>query len=147
MFHGERVCCWWWLQKMIKSRNNAIAIGATEDETARRIRAAKTDAHRRITYDPINRPEVSNLVLLAALCLDRDPHEVADDIGDAGAAGLKTVLADAVNERLRPARIQRAAVIEDRGYLRDVLRAGTETARAIAAETLDNVRRLMHTTY
>ena len=134
-------------QKMSKSRNNAIAIGATEDETARRIRAAKTDAQRRITYDPINRPEVSNLVLLAALCLDRDPHEVADDVGDAGAAGLKRVLAEAVNERLRPVRIRRAAVIEDRGYLRDVLRAGTETARAIAAETLDNVRRLMHTTY
>ena len=31
-------------QKMSKSRNNAIAIGATEDQTARLIRAAKTDS-------------------------------------------------------------------------------------------------------
>ncbi len=134
-------------QKMSKSRSNAIAIGATEDETVRLIRGARTDSQRRITYDPINRPEVSNLVLLAALCLERDPIEVADDIGDGGAAELKRVLVEAINERLRPVRARRAALIEDRGYLRDVLRAGTETSRAIAADTLDNVRRLMHTTY
>jgi tryptophanyl-tRNA synthetase len=134
-------------QKMSKSRNNAISIGATEDETVRLIRAAKTDSHRLITYDPIHRPEVSNLVLLAALCLERDPEELADDIGGRGAAGLKTVLVDAINERLRPVRTKRKALMDERGYLRDVLKAGTETSRAIAAETLDNVRRLMHTAY
>jgi tryptophanyl-tRNA synthetase len=134
-------------QKMSKSRNNAIAIGATEDETARLIRGAKTDSQRQITYDPINRPEVSNLVLLAALGLERDPNELADEIGDGGAAELKRVLVEAINERLRPVRAQRAALIKDRGNLRDVLRAGTATSRAIATETLDSVRRLMHTTY
>ncbi len=134
-------------QKMSKSRGNAIAIGASEDETVRRIRGARTDSQRRITYDPINRPEVSNLVLLAALCLERDPSELAEEIGDGGAAGLKRVLVEAINERLRPVRARRSALIADRGYLRDVLRAGTETSRAIATDTLDSVRRLMHTTY
>ena len=102
---------------MSKSRNNAIAIGATEDETVRLIRAAKTDSERQITYDPIGRPEVSNLVLLAALCLERDPREVADEIGGGGAAGLKRVLVEAVNERLRPVRSLRSALIQDRAYL------------------------------
>ena len=134
-------------QKMSKSRNNAIAIGATEDETVRLIRAAKTDSERVISYDPIRRPEVSNLVLLAGLCLERNPHEVADDIGDRGAAGLKALLIEAINERLRPIRAKREALIQDRGYLKAVLTAGTETSRAIAAETLDTVRRLMHTQY
>src|SRR5579863_4746834 len=59
--------------KMSKSRGNAIALRATADETARLIRGAKTDGERRISYDPVTRPEVSSLVLLAALCLDRDP--------------------------------------------------------------------------
>ena len=68
-------------QKMSKSRGNAIAIGATEDQTAQLIRAAKTDSNRHITYDPIGRPEVSNLVLLAALCLEREPGELAEEIG------------------------------------------------------------------
>jgi tryptophanyl-tRNA synthetase len=41
---------------------------ASADETARLIRGAKTDPERRISYDPAHRPEVSSLVLLAALC-------------------------------------------------------------------------------
>jgi len=53
--------------KMSKSRGNAIALAASADETARLIRGAKTDAERYISYDPERRPEVSNLVLLAAL--------------------------------------------------------------------------------
>jgi tryptophanyl-tRNA synthetase len=134
-------------QKMSKSRNNAIALGATEDQTALRIRAAKTDSDPHITYDPVGRPEVSNLVLLAALCLDREPAELAEEIGSGGAAVLKRVVAEAVNERLRPVRSLRRALVQDRTCLRDALRAGNETARAIAAETLDSVRRLMHTSY
>jgi tryptophanyl-tRNA synthetase len=134
-------------QKMSKSRGNAIAIGASADETARLIRGARTDATRHITYDPVGRPGVSNLVLLGALCLERDPRGLADEIGDGGAAGLKRVVTDAVNERLRPIRARRSALIQDRGYLREVLHDGTGTARAMAAETLATVQRLMHTAY
>lgn len=72
--------------KMSKSRGNSIALGADADETARLIKGAKTDAERYITYDPEHRPGVSSLVLLAALCLDRDPHAVAEEIGGGGAA-------------------------------------------------------------
>src|SRR5712672_3624960 len=61
--------------KMSKSRGNAIALGATADETARLIRGAKTDSIRNISYDPAGRPEVSSLLLLAALAADRDPAE------------------------------------------------------------------------
>ncbi|RST23122.1 tryptophan--tRNA ligase, partial [Streptomyces sp. WAC04770] len=75
--------------KMSKSRANSIPLGATADETARLIRGATTDADRHTTYDPDARPGVSSLVLLAALCLDRDPHEVAAEIGGGGAAALK----------------------------------------------------------
>jgi tryptophanyl-tRNA synthetase len=134
-------------QKMSKSRGNAIAIGASADETARLIKAAHTDSTRHITYDPVARPAVSNLVLLAALCLDRDPHGVAEEIGNAGAAGLKRVVIDAVNERFGPVRARRHALIQDRGYLREVLRAGTDTTRGMASRTLADVLRLMHTAY
>jgi tryptophanyl-tRNA synthetase len=134
-------------QKMSKSRRNAIAIGATEDETARLIRAAKTDSNRHITYDPVRRPEVSNLVLLAALCLEREPRGLAEEIGGGGAAELKRVLAEAVNERLRPIRSLRSTLIQDRAQLREVVMVGTERAKAIAADTLESVRRFMHTDY
>ena len=44
-------------QKMSKSRNNAIFLNATEDETAKLIKKAKTDSIKTIYYDPKNRPK------------------------------------------------------------------------------------------
>jgi tryptophanyl-tRNA synthetase len=133
--------------KMSKSRGNAIELRATADETARLVKGAKTDAIRHISYDPEHRPEVSSLVLLAALCLDADPVTVADTIGDGGAALLKQTVTDAVNERLAPLRARRAELAADPGYARQVLHDGCGRARTVAAATLDEVRDAMGTRY
>ena len=133
--------------KMSKSRGNAIALAASEDETAQLIRTAKTDSEREITYEPERRPEISNLVLLAALCLERSPDDVAAEVGGAGAAGLKRLLTDSLNERLRPLRQRRRDLAADPDYLSGVLAAGTDRAREIAAATLNDVRELMHNDY
>ncbi|MCX4963530.1 tryptophan--tRNA ligase [Streptomyces sp. NBC_00654] len=129
--------------KMSKSRANSVPLGATADETARLIKGAKTDADRHITYDPENRPGVSGLLQLAALCLGRDPHNVAEEIGDGGGAALKRTVTDAVNTFLAPIRARRAEYAQDMPYVRSVLRAGNERANAIAEATLDEVREVM----
>jgi tryptophanyl-tRNA synthetase len=134
-------------RKMGKSAGNAIALRASADDTARLIRRAKTDSERRITYEPDRRPEVSNLVLLAALCRGESPATLAEEVGDGGASALKALVTEAVNERLAPVRARREEVAGDRAFLRGVLRDGNERARAIAADTLATVRRLMHTDY
>jgi tryptophanyl-tRNA synthetase len=134
-------------RKMGKSAGNAIALRATADETAALIRRARTDAERRIVFDPVGRPEVSNLVLLAALCRGEQPEAIAAEVGDRGASALKALVTEAVNERLAPLRARRAELANDPAYLRCVLREGNERARAIAADTLAEVRRLMHTAY
>ncbi|MFE9813749.1 tryptophan--tRNA ligase [Streptomyces sp. NPDC005773] len=129
--------------KMSKSRANSVALSADEDATARLIKGATTDAERHITYDPESRPGVSGLVQLAALCLDRDPHDVAEEIGGGGAAALKRTVTDAVNSRMAPMRARRAEYARDMGYVRSVLRAGNERANEIADATLAEVREAM----
>jgi tryptophanyl-tRNA synthetase len=124
-----------------------VPLRASADETARLIRGARTDAERVITYEPGRRPEVSSLVLLAALCRDEPPEQVAAQIGAGGAAALKRVVTDAVNQRFAPFRNLRAELTREPGYLRAVLAAGNERAGALAAATLDDVRGLMHTRY
>lgn len=131
--------------KMSKSRGNAIALSASQDETAQLIKGATTDAERRISYDPVNRPQVSNLVLLAALCLGEDPVELADSIGDGGAAGLKRIATDAVNDYFRPIRARRREYAADRDIVTDLLRAGNARANGIADATLAEVHRAMGT--
>jgi len=133
--------------KMSKSRGNAIALGDSAEETARLIRGATTDSLRHITYDPVNRPEVSSLVLLAALCLNEDPRDVAEGIGSGGAGALKRLLTEAVNEHLAPLRARRADFAADRAYLRDIIRAGNARAATVAEATLREVRAAMNSLY
>jgi tryptophanyl-tRNA synthetase len=132
---------------MSKSRGNTIEIGMDADTTAKRIKKAVTDSDRHISYDPERRPEVSNLVMLVALCQDRDPVEVAAEIGDGGGGGLKKLVTEAVNEFFAPIRARRAELVADPGYLESVLRAGNVTANEIADQTLDEVRTAMSMVY
>jgi tryptophanyl-tRNA synthetase len=133
--------------KMSKSAGNAIQLRAGEDETARLIRSARTDAERRIRYDPEHRPEVASLLLTAALCGGTTPEALADEIGEGGAARLKRVATEAVNEHLRPLRERRRALAGADDHLRTVLRDGNERANAAADRTLATVREAMGMTY
>ncbi|MEU5869730.1 tryptophan--tRNA ligase [Nonomuraea sp. NPDC047529] len=127
--------------KMSKSRGNAIALAATEDETAALIRKARTDSERLITFDELHRPGVANLLTLAGLCLGRPPQEIAEEIGDGGAAELKALTTEAVNEFLRPIRRRRREHTE--ADVRQVLARGNERARERAVRTLEEVRTAM----
>lgn len=133
--------------KMSKSRGNTIEIGMSADQTARLIKKAKTDADRHIGYDPQSRPEVSNLVLLTALCEGAEPEQVAAEIGDGGSGMLKKRLTSSMNDYFAPIRARRAELAADEGYLRQVLRQGNEKAGAVADQTLDEVRRAMKMIY
>lgn len=131
-------------QKMSKSRGNAIMLSATEDETVALIKKAKTDGDRHITYDPVNRPEVANLLMLISLCTKEAPEAIAERIGDGGGGMLKNTLADALNEELRPLRTKRAELEKNPEYIRKVLLDGANRAREIGIKTLNEVRHVMN---
>ena len=130
--------------KMSKSKHNTIMLSATEAETAAMIRKAKTDADPHITYDPFNRPEVSNLINLIALASGAIPAAVAESIGNGGAEKLKRVLTEVLNEYLRPLRARRKELEGNLDYIRAVLNAGVQQARSIGERTLLEVRQAMN---
>ncbi len=134
-------------EKMSKSRGNTVELGMTSDETAKLIKRAKTDAERQITYDPENRPEVSNLLRLAGLASGQDPRTLAEEIGDQGAGKLKQVLTEALDDALSPIRARRAELLADPGYLWQVLERGNQRANEVADQTLAEVRQAMNMVY
>lgn len=134
-------------RKMSKSYGNSIMLGATAEETARLIRKSPTDSERRITFDPINRPQVSALLTTAGLVTGRDPKEIAEEIGDSGAGALKAYVTESVNTFLAPHRERRAELAEDMDYIHDVLAEGNSKADQVAEETLDQVRSAMGMKY
>lgn len=129
--------------KMSKSRGNTIELRMDADETAKLIRRAVTDSQRFITYDPQNRPEVANLLLLTALATGGKPEEIAEEIGNGGAGMLKSMLTEALNEHLAPIRERRRQLQDNRDYLDTVLKAGIAKAREQAQETLREVHRAL----
>ena len=134
-------------QKMSKSRNNAVMLRATADETAALVKKAKSDSERTITYDPERRPEVANLLLVASLCTGQPPEALAAQIGDGGSGALKAIVTDTLNEELRPIRARREALAADPQVVTDALRRGIARANAVADATLREVRAAMKMDY
>ncbi|WP_339839682.1 tryptophan--tRNA ligase [uncultured Flavobacterium sp.] len=132
------------IQKMSKSRNNSIMIKSTADETAKLIKSAKTDSSRYISYDPENRPEVSNLLKLASLCSDKSPTDIADNIGDQGSGKLKQLTEEAINTYFEPIRKKRIELEKNKDYVRDILLKGISKARETAIGTLSEVTEAMN---
>jgi tryptophanyl-tRNA synthetase len=131
-------------QKMSKSRNNAIMLSSSDDETAKLIKRAKTDAEKCITYDSDNRPEVANLLRIAALSTGRNPSEIAEEIGVKGAGALKKYVTESLNECLKPIRQKRQELEKNPEYIKTVLKNGINKAREEAEKTLEEVRKVMN---
>lgn len=134
-------------RKMSKSYGNSIMLSATAEETAKLIKKSPTDSERFITFDPLNRPQVSALLTTAGLVTKRPPEEIAQEIGNAGAGALKKYVIDSVNDFLAPLRERRAELAQDMDYIKDVLHDGNRRANEIANETLDQVRDAMGMKY
>jgi tryptophanyl-tRNA synthetase len=128
--------------KMGKSLNNHIELAATPEETAQRVMSMVTDPQRMRRTDPGN-PDVCNVFTLHKIF--STPEEVASINVECRQAGIgcvdcKRLLAKNLNSHLEPFRTRRAALDEQPEQIWDVLRDGGCRARAIAEQTMDEVR-------
>jgi len=128
-------------QKMSKSLDNHIELAATPEETSARVKTAFTDSQRLRRTDP-GRPEVCNVYALHKLFNPGKLNEVYQQCTSAqlGCVDDKQLLADGINKTLEPFRERRREVAEKPGYVEEILQEGARYARAIAKETLSEVR-------
>jgi tryptophanyl-tRNA synthetase len=128
-------------QKMSKSLDNHIELAATPEETSARVKTAFTDPQRLRRTDP-GRPEVCNVYALHKLFNPGKLNEVYQQCTSAqlGCVDDKQLLADGINKTLEPFRERRREVAEKPGYVEEILQEGARYARAIAKETLSEVR-------
>ena len=134
-------------RKMSKSYGNAIALSATEAETAKLIKKSQTDSERMITFDKENRPGVSALLTTAALTTGRTEQDIAAEIGNDGAGALKRYVTESVNAYLAPIRERRRELEGQPEMVREILHEGNRRANEIANATLDEVREAMGMVY
>ena len=129
------------VQKMSKQLNNHIELAATPQETAERIMTAFTDPARKRKSDP-GHPEICNIYRLHQLFKPGKAEEIAPQCRSAaiGCVECKRLLAQEINEALAPLRERRSELATRPEYVRDVLAEGAQRARAIARETIREVK-------
>jgi tryptophanyl-tRNA synthetase len=115
------------------------------DVVRRKFKRAVTDSDDPpvIRRDP-GKPGVTNLIEILAVARGVTPEQVEADMADArGYGDLKVATAEAVVEWLAPVRERYEALRGDEAALEEILAAGADRARAMAQETLADVRDAM----
>lgn len=105
-----------------------------------KIRSAVTDSQLGITFDPINRPGVSNIITVLATCTDESPEEVAELYSSKGHAQLKGDTAEAIEALIRRPREEFKRLKLENSYLEEISKDGARRAREISEVTMTLVR-------
>jgi tryptophanyl-tRNA synthetase len=109
----------------------------------KKVKRAVTDSGTEIRRDA-GKPGVTNLIDVLAAARGVSPAAVEDDMRDArGYGDLKAAVAEAVIGLLAPVREAYDEIRADEDRLEDVLATGADKARAMASETLADVREAM----
>jgi tryptophanyl-tRNA synthetase len=108
----------------------------------KKVKSAVTDSGRDVVRSP-EKPGISNLIEVMAVIRETESEAVELEFDGAGYGGFKQAVADAVVDYLAPVRERYAALRADEDALEGVLAEGAERARAIARETLADVRERM----
>ena len=131
--------------KMSKSLGNTVGLLETEAELWTKLRPAMTDPQRVRKTDP-GRPEVCNIFQMHKAF---NPPETVQEVDTQcrtagwGCIDCKKVLLTGMVRELTPIR-ERAAVLEaEPSRVLDALSDGAKTARALAQETMREVKQLM----
>ncbi|MBR0223221.1 MAG: tryptophan--tRNA ligase [Bacteroidales bacterium] len=154
--------------KMSKSLGNCIYLSDSAEDVAAKIRGMYTDPGHLQVSDPGKVEGNTVFTYLDAFCRDEhftryadcfhgrkvsfDFHNL-DEMKDQYRAGglgdvmCKNFLNAVLNETLEPIRKRRKELEQDIPYVYEVLRKGSEVARAAAAETLAAVKRAMRINY
>ena len=127
--------------KMSKTLDNHLDLAASPEETTKRVLTAFTDPQRVRRDDP-GRPEVCNIYSLHKIFSGAsDVNTVYDECVTAarGCVDCKRHVADSINDYLKELRERRMEIKSKPGYVQEILHEGGKKARAIAAETINEV--------
>jgi tryptophanyl-tRNA synthetase len=109
------------------------------DAIRKKFGTAVTDSGREIVRSQ-EKAGISNLIEIAAVARGVAPEEVEREFSGSGYGDFKQAAADSVVEFLAPVRERYAELRPDEVALEAVLAEGAEKARAIASETMAQVR-------
>ena len=145
--------------KMGKSLGNCIYLKDSADEIAARVKSMFTDPNHLRVSDPGNTKDNPVFIYLSVFAKPEhfaaflpeyaNYEELAAhyERGGLGDVKVKKFLNEVLQETLKPIREKRELLARDIPSVMEILRRGTEHARAVAAKTVADVKRAMKLDY
>lgn len=132
-------------KKMSKSNPNTGSYIAMLDDPAvirKKISRATTDSGMDVKYDPINKPELTNLLSIYSHCSNMTIQEIEIKYTGKGYGQFKKDLAEHVIALLEPIQ-EKYKFIRASNQIHSVLQQGAAEASVIANETLREIKKRM----
>ena len=145
--------------KMSKSLGNCIYLADSPEDVRQKIMSMFTDPLHLQVSDPGHIEGNTVFTYLDAFCEDKHFAEYLPDYanldelkehyqkGGLGDVKIKKFLNSIIQEELTPVRKRRKEYEKDISAVYDILKSGSEQARAIAIQTLDEVKAAMKINY
>jgi len=136
--------------KMSKSLGNAIFLGDSADDIRKKVMSMYTDPNHLKVADPGN--VEGNAVFAYLDIFDPNKAEVAElkahyQRGGLGDVVLKKRLEAILQDLIAPIRERRAQFAQDPAQIMEIIKKGTEKARAVAHATMQEVKQAMKIDY
>ncbi len=132
-------------RKMSKSSENTKGvIFLLDDEVTirKKIMSAVTDSDNFVSYDPINKPGISNLLTIYASLKNISIHDASNYFKDYNYGSLKKEVADIVVQKLLAIQSKYHEIM-DSGMINDILDRGRDRAIEIAKAKYEDVLKKM----
>jgi tryptophanyl-tRNA synthetase len=125
-----------------QSPKGTVYVDEERDSIIKKFKSAQTDSGSDIVRAP-DKPGITNLIEILAIVRGETPETVERDFAGSGYGAFKQAVGEEVADWLAPVRAAYLELREDSDRLEDILEAGAEKARAIAAGVVADVREVM----
>ncbi len=133
-------------RKMSKTYDNAINLSDTPDEITQKIKTMFTDPEKLRMGDAGHPDKCAVFAYQQIYNEESRVEEIREECesGELGCVACKAEVTERLLETMEPVMQRRAELADNLDHVRAVLADGAERAQAVAAETMREVREVMH---
>lgn len=130
--------------KMSKSDENKNAFVCMTDQTdtiIKKFKRAITDSGSEVLYDAINKKGISNLMEIYSSATGKTYQEIERQFDGQGYGVFKEAVGVTIADTLKPIQEEYKKLLEEKGYMEEIIKAGAEVAKRVSNKTLMKVKK------
>lgn len=131
-------------KKMSKSESEKGTIYLLDDlkVTYKKIMSAVTDSSNEVYYDEVNKPGISNLLVIYSELSNQSIDEITKIYRHQGYGTFKKAVAECVVNTLKQLQ-EKVQEIKNSGIIKEILKQGQEKAKIVAREKVNEVYKII----